>query len=166
MTSHDIEHDQSVRESGYRHPDFFEHMADAGLTKTGWRVWHILQSRQEYGGQVRIRQRDIAQRLKATESAVSRALDELKDRGLVHPQGTKKGVIVIHPLFAKYESVAHMANAFADPNLYVWPVHFPDQTIRRRASDPRTGSGYDPDPDGGEEAPVPEAKPFLRLLAG
>ncbi|MFG2234853.1 replication/maintenance protein RepL [Streptomyces sp. NPDC048723] len=163
MTNYDTEHDQPVRESGYRHPDFFEHMADAGLTKTGWRVWNILQSRQEYGGQVRIRQRDIAERLRATESAVSRALDELKDRGLVHPQGTKRGVIVLHPLFSMYESAAHMANAFADPQLYVWPIHFPDQTIRRRASDPRTGTDFDPDPGGGEEAPMPVAAPKLRL---
>lgn len=160
MTSSDT---TPVLDSGYRHPDFFEHMADAELTKTGTKVWNILQSRQEYGGHARLRQRDIASRLGLTESTVSRALDELKERGLVHPQGSKKGVIVIHPLFAKYESAAHLANTLADPDTYVWPVRFPDRTLRRRASDPRTGSGFDPDPDGGQEVPVAEAQPHLKL---
>lgn len=163
MTGYDT---TAVLDSGFRHPDFFEHMADAELTKTGTKVWNILQSRQEYGGHTKLRQRDIAARLSLTESTVSRALDELKERGLVHPQGSKRGVIVIHPLFAKYESAAHLTNALADPDLYVWPVHFPDRTLRRRASEPRSGTDFDPDPDGGEEAPTPELAPSLRLLAG
>ncbi|MEU6932868.1 replication/maintenance protein RepL [Streptomyces sp. NPDC046374] len=153
------------RISGVRHPDFFETMADAELTKTGTKVWNILQSRQEYTGTVRIRQKDIAERLGLTESTVSRALDELKDRGLVHPQGAKRGIILINPLFAAYESIAHMANHLADPDTYVWPVTFPTKTIRTRGSDSRSGTGFDPDPDGGEELPLPEEElPMLRLV--
>ncbi|MEU7296379.1 replication/maintenance protein RepL [Streptomyces exfoliatus] len=155
---------ESVRISGVRHPDYFENMADAELTKTGTKVWNILQSRQEYAGTVRLRQKDLSERLGLTESTVSRALDELKERGLVHPQGTKRGVILINPLFAAYESTAHMVNHLADPSTYIWPVTFPERTIRRRVSDPRTGTGFDPDPDGGEEASAPEEqRPNLRL---
>ncbi|MFB6630019.1 helix-turn-helix domain-containing protein [Streptomyces sp. NPDC056362] len=150
--------------SGVRHPDFFENMADAELTKTGMKVWSILQSRQQFAGTVQLRQKDIAERLELTESTVSRALDELKERGLVHPQGAKRGIILINPLFAAYESDAHMRNHLADPDTYIWPVTFPERTIRRRASDARTDTSFDPDPDGGEEAPVPEEqRPALRL---
>lgn len=153
------------RIAGVRHPDFFEMMADAELTKTGTKVWNILQSRQEYTGTVRLRQKDIAERLGVTESTVSRALDELKERGLVHPQGVKRGVILINPTFAAYESIAHMVNYLENPETYVWPVTFPTKTLRNRGSDSRSGTGFDPDPDGGEELPLPEGQtPALRLV--
>ncbi|RPK53953.1 hypothetical protein [Streptomyces sp. ADI95-17] len=50
------------------------------------------------------------------------------------------------------------------PDTFVWPLNFPTGDIRPpRARDARTGTDFDPDPDGGEDAPTPEARPALRL---
>ncbi|MFG2716523.1 hypothetical protein ACGFX2_39330 [Streptomyces goshikiensis] len=70
----------------------------------------------------------------------------------------------MHPLLAGYESLAHMVNHLKDPATFVWPLNFPTGDIRPpRSSDPRTGTGFDPDPEGGEDAPRIEAGPTLRL---
>ncbi|AJF63206.1 hypothetical protein [Streptomyces vietnamensis] len=75
-----------------------------------------------------------------------------------------KGTLLIHPLLAGYESLAHMTDRLEAPDTHVWPIDFPVGDIRPpRVRDGRTGTGFDPDPDGGEDAPAPEARPVLRL---
>ncbi|MER7048360.1 hypothetical protein [Streptomyces jumonjinensis] len=70
----------------------------------------------------------------------------------------------IHPLPAGYESLSHMVNHLKSPDTFVWPLKLPTGDIRPpRARDARTGTGFDPDPDGGEDAPAPDAPPKLRL---
>ncbi|MFJ6722386.1 helix-turn-helix domain-containing protein [Streptomyces sp. NPDC091259] len=153
--------------AGYRNPATFEAMPDARLGKTARDVWDILQARQEPGGLVRITQKELAERLGITVPSVSRAISELKDRGLVNGR-TQHGKVLIHPLFAGYESEAHLLNHIHDPDTHLWPLNFPDTTIDLpRGSDPRHGTGFDPDPDpdGGEDAPMPEPQPFLRIAS-
>lgn len=59
-----------------------------------------------------------------------------------------------------------MVNHIQDPATHIWPLNFPTGEIRPpRRSDPRTGTGFDPDPDGGEEAREDKPHPTL-LLAG
>lgn len=71
--------------------------------------------------------------------------------------------MLIHPLLADYESLSHMVNHLKDPDTFVWPLNFPTGGIRPpRAQGARTGTDFDPDPDGGEDAPAPEARPTLR----
>ncbi|MFF2901133.1 hypothetical protein [Streptomyces sp. NPDC057966] len=44
------------------------------------------------------------------------------------------------------------------------PLNFPTGHIRpSQARDARTGTDFDPDPDGGEDTPAPKARPSLRL---
>ncbi|MFI9155719.1 helix-turn-helix domain-containing protein [Streptomyces sp. NPDC053367] len=149
-----------------RNPDMFERLPDAQLGKTARDVFDILQARQEPGGLVRIAQKELAARLSITVPSVSRAIGELKDRGLVHPR-TVHGRVQIHPLFAAYESMAHMVNTLKDETTHLWPLTFPGKTVPLPSgSDPRSGTGFDPDPDGGEPAPLPDAPAQLRLLAG
>ncbi|MFF3314620.1 hypothetical protein ACFYV5_03800 [Streptomyces sp. NPDC003035] len=51
-----------------------------------------------------------------------------------------------------------------DPDTFVWPLNFPTGDIRPpRARDARTGTDFEPDPEGGEDAPAPEVRPTLRL---
>ncbi|BDT39515.1 MarR family transcriptional regulator [Streptomyces yaizuensis] len=145
-------------------PAIWEQLPNARLRGTARDVFDVLTARQEPGGHVRIYQGDIAERLNITKGAVSRAMSDLRDLGLIHPR-TKQGYVLIHPLFAGYESVAHMVNHLDDPATEVWALRFPvgDMQRPRRAADARTGTGSDPDPDGGEGAPAPEARPNLRL---
>jgi DNA-binding transcriptional MocR family regulator len=146
-----------------RNPDMFERLPDAGLGKTARDVFDILQGRQEPGGLVHITQKELAARLSITVPSVSRAIGELKDRGLVHPR-TVHGKVQIHPLFAAYESATHMVNHLKDESTHLWPLNFPGKTVPLPAGkDPRSGTSFDPDPDGGEDAPLPEALPTLRL---
>ncbi|MEU6756032.1 helix-turn-helix domain-containing protein [Streptomyces sp. NPDC046685] len=149
--------------AGYRNPATFEQMPEARLGKTARDVWDILQARQQPGGLVAVKQKDLAERLDITVPSVSRAISELKDRGLVNGR-TQHGKILIHPLFAAYESEAHMINHVQDPGTHIWPLTFPGTAVALpRGADPRHGTDFDPDPDGGEEAPMAEAAPFLRL---
>jgi hypothetical protein len=55
-----------------------------------------------------------------------------------------------------------MVNHLKAPDTFVWLLNFPTEDIRPlRARDARTGTDFDP--DGGEDAPAPEAQPALRL---
>ncbi|MEU7296414.1 helix-turn-helix domain-containing protein [Streptomyces exfoliatus] len=150
---------------GFRNPDAFEVLPNACLNTTARDVFDILQARQEPCGLVRIRQTDLAKRLNISQAAVSRAIGQLKDKGLLNGRH-RQGSVLIHPLFAAYESLAHMLNHLSDPDTFVWPLNFPTGNIRPpRTSDARTNTGFDPnpDPDGGEDAPAPETRPNLRL---
>ncbi|MCX5443816.1 helix-turn-helix domain-containing protein [Streptomyces sp. NBC_00063] len=96
----------------------------------------LLTARQEASGLVRIRQKDLAKRLDISQAAVSRAIGQLKDKGILdgrHRQGT----VLIRPLLAAYESLAHMINHLQDPTTFVWPLNHPTGEIRP----PRTSGG-------------------------
>ncbi|MCB5181891.1 helix-turn-helix transcriptional regulator [Streptomyces antimicrobicus] len=148
---------------GFHNPEIFEVLPNACLSPTARDVLDILTARQEPGGLVRIRQQDIAERLGLTQSVVSRAIGQLRDKGILSER-QRKGTVLIHPLLAGYESLAHMINHLKDPDTFVWPLNFPTGDIRPpRARDARTGTDFDPDPDGGEDGPVPETRPTLRL---
>ncbi|MCX5096330.1 helix-turn-helix domain-containing protein [Streptomyces sp. NBC_00365] len=109
------------------------------------------------------RQLQLAQRLGLSQSAVSRAIGQLRDKGIISER-QRRGTLLIHPLLAGYESLAHMTNHLEAPDTHVWPINFPVGDIRPpRVRDGRTGTDFDPDPDGGEDAPTPEARPALRL---
>ncbi|MFB8037735.1 helix-turn-helix transcriptional regulator [Streptomyces sp. NPDC056004] len=148
---------------GFHNPEIWETLPNARLSPTARDVLDILTARQQAGGLVRIRQQDIANRLGISQAAVSRAIGQLKDKGILdgrHRQGT----VLIHPLMAGYESLAHMINHLQDPATFVWPLNFPTGDMRpSRGRDARTGTGFDPDPDGGEDAPLPGTRPSLRL---
>jgi DNA-binding transcriptional MocR family regulator len=148
---------------GFHNPEIFEVLPNARLSRTARDVFDILTARQEPGGTVRIRQDEIATRLGITQASVSRAIGQLKDRGLIEGR-QRQGTVLIHPLLAGYESLAHMVNHLQDPSTYLWPLNFPTGDIRPpRRSDPRSDTDFDPDPDGGEDAPTPETRPTLRL---
>ncbi|MFI5808697.1 helix-turn-helix domain-containing protein [Streptomyces sp. NPDC051561] len=148
---------------GFHNPAAWEQLPNARLTPTTRDVFDVLTARQAPGGEVRVRQADLAARLDTTQSAISRAMTELRDTGLIEGR-TRHGRVLIHPLFAGYESLAHMVNHIEDPATFIWPLHFPSGDIRPpRRSDPRTGTRFDPDPDGGEPAPAPKARPDLRI---
>ncbi|MFJ2736170.1 helix-turn-helix transcriptional regulator [Streptomyces sp. NPDC087317] len=148
---------------GFHNPEIFEVLPNACLSPTARDVFDILTARQEPGGLVRIRQQEIAERLGLTQSVVSRAISQLRDKGILSER-QRKGTVLIHPLLAGYESLTHMVNHLKDPDTFVWPLNFPTGDIRPpRARDARTGTDFDPDPDGGEDAPAPEARPTLRL---
>ncbi|MFG2174751.1 hypothetical protein ACGFMO_25900 [Streptomyces niveus] len=75
-------------------------------------------------------------------------------------------IVLIHPLLAGNESLSHMVNHLKAPDTFVWPLNFPTGDIRPpRARDARIGTDFDPDPGGGEDAPLPDAPPALRLAA-
>ncbi|MER6187728.1 hypothetical protein [Streptomyces sp. NPDC001652] len=97
------------------------------------------------------------------QSSVSRAIGQLRDKGIISER-QRKGTLLIHPLLAGYESLAHMTNHLKAPDTHLWPINFPTGDIRPpRVRDVRAGTDFDPDPDGGEDAPAPEARPSLRL---
>ncbi|MFF0746619.1 helix-turn-helix transcriptional regulator [Streptomyces sp. NPDC004111] len=146
-------------------PAIWEQLPNAKLTSTARDVFDILTARQSPGGEVRIKQSELAERLGIPPSTVSRAMSELRDRGLIDAR-TRHGRVLIHPLFAGYESLAHMVHHIQDPDTFIWPLHFDSGDIRPpRRNDPRTGTSFDPnpgpDPDGGAPAPTP--RPDLRL---
>lgn len=148
---------------GFHNPEIFEVLPNACLSPTARDVFDVLSARQAPGGVARIRQQDIAERLGLTQPAVSRAIGELRDKGIISER-QRKGTVLIHPLLAGYESLTHMINHLKDPGTFVWPLNFPTGDIRPpRARDARAGTDFDPDPDGGEEAPAPEVRPALRL---
>jgi hypothetical protein len=91
------------------------------------------------------------------------AIGQLRNKGIISER-QRKGTLLIHPLLAGYESLAHMTNHLQAPDTQVWPINFPTGDIRPpRVRDGRTGTDFDPDPDGGEDAPVLGALPALRL---
>lgn len=148
---------------GFHNPEIWEHLPNAGLSPTARDVFDILTARQEPGGIVHIRQDEIAERLGVPQAAVSRAVGQLKDKGIIEGR-VRRGRMLIHPLLAGYESLAHMVNHIQDPSTHIWPLNFPTGEIRPpRRSDPRAGSDFDPDPDDGEEAPADQSRPTLRL---
>ncbi|MEC3992022.1 helix-turn-helix domain-containing protein [Actinacidiphila sp. DG2A-62] len=148
---------------GFHNPEIFEVLPNARLSPTARDVFDVLTARQEPGGLVRVRQQELAERLDITQAAVSRAISQLRDKGILGDR-QRRGTVLIHPLLAGYESLTHMLNHLQDPATFMWPLNFPTGDIRPpRSSDPRTGTDFDPDPDGGEDAPVPEARPSLRL---
>lgn len=151
---------------GFRSPDASEVLPNARLSSTARDVFDILSARQEPGGLVRILQNDLAERLGISQAAVSRSIGQLKDKGLLGGRH-RQGSVLIHPLFAAYESLSHMIHHLSDPDTFVWPLNFPTGGVRPpRTSDPRTNTGFDPepDPDGGEKAPEPGLQPPLRLV--
>ncbi|MER6109268.1 helix-turn-helix transcriptional regulator [Streptomyces hirsutus] len=143
-------------------PAMWEHLPNARLKSTARDVLDILTARQEPGGEVQITQGELAERLGISQAAVSRAISQLKDIGILEGR-TKHGVVRIHPLLAGYESEAHMVNHLTDPDTYLWPLRYESGVRPPRRSDPRSGTSFDPDPDGGEDAPLPEVSPTLRL---
>lgn len=148
---------------GFHNPEIFEVLPNACLSPTARDVFDVLTARQEPGGLVCIRQQDIAERLGLTQSVVSRAIGQLRDKGILSER-QRKGEVLIHPLLAAYESLSHMVNHLKSPDTFVWPLNFPTGDIRPpRARDARAGTDFDPDPDGGEDVPAPEARPALRL---
>jgi biotin operon repressor len=148
---------------GFHNPEIFEVLPNARLSPTARDVFDVLTARQESGGLVRIRQQELAQRLDITQAAVSRAIGQLRDKGILGDR-QRRGTVLIHPLLAGYESLTHMLNHLQDPATFLWPLNFPTGDIRPpRSNDPRTGTDFDPDPDGGEDAPAPETRPSLRL---
>ncbi|GAA2464107.1 helix-turn-helix transcriptional regulator [Streptomyces mauvecolor] len=148
---------------GFHNPEIFEVLPNARLSPTARDVFDVLTARQEPGGLVRIRQQELAKRLGIAQGHVSRAIGQLRDKGLIEGR-QRHGSVLIHPLLAGYESLAHMVNHLQDPATFVWPLNFPTGDIRPpRSGDPRTDTDFDPDPDGGEDAPAPEARPNLRL---
>ncbi|MCX5206079.1 helix-turn-helix domain-containing protein [Streptomyces sp. NBC_00237] len=148
---------------GFHNPAAWEQLPNAGLTSTARDIFDILQARQAPGGDVRIKQSDLAARLGIHQASVSRAMSELRDTGLIEGR-TRHGRVLIHPLFAGYQSYAHMINHIEDPDTHIWPLRFASGDVRPpRRSDPRTGTEFDPDPNGGEPAPAVAARPNLRL---
>ncbi|MER6916761.1 helix-turn-helix domain-containing protein [Streptomyces sp. NPDC000594] len=148
---------------GFHNPEIFEVLPNACLSPTARDVFDVLTSRQEPGGLVKIRQQELAERLGLTQSVVSRAISQLRDKGIISER-QRRGEVLIHPLLAGYESLSHMVNHLKAPDTFVWPLNFPTGDIRPpRARDARIGTGFDPDPDGGEDAPLPDAPPSLRL---
>ncbi|MFB6614030.1 helix-turn-helix transcriptional regulator [Streptomyces sp. NPDC085524] len=148
---------------GFHNPVVWEQLPDARMSRTARDVFDILTARQHPGGEVEITQAALAKRLAITQSAVSRAVSELKDLGIVHPR-TKHGRLLINPLLAGYESAAHMVNHINDPGTEVWDLKFTTGEVRPpKRHDPRTGTDFDPDPDGGEDMPLPEVPPTFRL---
>lgn len=145
-------------------PAIWEHLPNARLRSTARDVFDILTARQYPGGAVRITQVELSERLGISQAAVSRAVGELKDIGILEGR-TKRGALRIHPLLAGYESEAHLINSISDPDTYLWPLRYESGVRPPRRSDPRTGTMFDPDPDpdGGEDAHLPEALPTLRL---
>ncbi|MCX5443833.1 winged helix-turn-helix domain-containing protein [Streptomyces sp. NBC_00063] len=117
---------------GFHNPEIFETLPNARLSPTARDVFDILTARQEASGLVRIRQKDLAKRPDISQAAVSRAIGQLKDKGILdgrHRQGT----ILIRPLLAAYESLAHMINHLQDPTTFVWPLNYPPARSDRRA---------------------------------
>ncbi|MEU5599901.1 helix-turn-helix domain-containing protein [Streptomyces sp. NPDC020298] len=148
---------------GFLNPETFEILPNARLSRTARDVFDILTARQEPGGAVHIRQDDIAARLGITQASVSRAMSQLKDKGIIEGR-QRQGTILIHPLLAGYQSPAHMINHIHDPHTYIWPLNFPSADIRPpRRNDPRTHTDFDPDPDGNNTTPAPQPKPTLHL---
>ncbi|MFJ3906241.1 helix-turn-helix transcriptional regulator [Streptomyces sp. NPDC090025] len=150
---------------GFHNPEIFEVLPNACLSPTARDVFDVLTARQEPGGLVRIRQQEIAERLGLTQPVVSRAIGQLRDKGIISER-QRRGAVLIHPLLAGYESLPHMVNHLKAPDTFVWPLNFPTSGIRPpRTGDARTGTAFDPDPDpdGGEHVSAPDSRPTLRL---
>ncbi|WP_432104449.1 replication/maintenance protein RepL [Streptomyces sp. bgisy091] len=149
---------------GFHNPDTFELLPNACLSPTARDIFDVLTARQEPGGVVHMRQQDIAERLGLTQSAVSRAVGQLRDKGILGER-QRQGTLLIHPLLAGYESLAHMVNHLKDADTFVWPLNFPTGDIRPpRTRDPRDGTRFAPGPGGGERAPAREARPVLGVV--
>lgn len=67
---------------GFHNSEIFEVLPNACLSLTARDVFDVLTARQEPGGLVKIRQQDIAERLGLTQSVVSRAIGQLRDKGI------------------------------------------------------------------------------------
>ncbi|MFD9339938.1 helix-turn-helix transcriptional regulator [Streptomyces sp. NPDC060028] len=148
---------------GFHNPEAFEILPNARLSPTARDVFDVLTARQEPGGLVRIKQQDLAKRLDLSQAAVSRAISQLRDKGIIGER-QRQGTVLIHPLLAGYESLAHMVNHLQNTTTFVWPLHFPTGNIRPpRSNDPRTDTDFDPDPDGSENIPSTETRPTLHL---
>ncbi|MFF1691713.1 hypothetical protein [Streptomyces sp. NPDC058254] len=107
---------------------------------------------------VTMTQSSLAVKFNCSQSKISRAIAQLSKQNFAWKE--KRGLYRLHPLLAAYESLAHMINHMHDPNTFVWPLNYPTGEIRPpRTSDARTDTGFDPDPDGGEDAPTPETRP-------
>ncbi|MFJ8871348.1 helix-turn-helix transcriptional regulator [Streptomyces sp. NPDC102473] len=149
---------------GFHNPDSFELLPNACLSPTARDVFDVLTARQEPGGLVCIRQQDIAERLRLTQSAVSRAVGQLRDKGILGER-QRQGTLLIHPLLAGYESLAHMVDHLKDPDTFVWPLNFPTGDVRPpRTRDARDGTRFASGPGDGEEAPVRKARPVLGVV--
>ncbi|MEV4876508.1 helix-turn-helix transcriptional regulator [Streptomyces cyaneofuscatus] len=109
----------------------YEVLPNACLSATARNIFDVLTARQEPGGLVHIRQQELAQRLGLSQSPVSRAIGQLQDKGIISER-QRKGTLLIHPLLAGYESLAHMTNHIEAPDTHVWPINFPVGDIRPR----------------------------------
>ncbi|MFG2986202.1 hypothetical protein ACGFYQ_33960 [Streptomyces sp. NPDC048258] len=143
-------------------PAIWENLPNARMSGTARDVFDVLTSRQEPGGLVVIKQKDIAEKLGIQQSGVGRAIGDLRDLGILHAR-TTPGRYRINPMLAGYESLAHMVNTLNDPSTEVWGLRYDAGVRPPRRLDARAGTDFDPDPDGGEDAPMPEAQPFLRI---
>lgn len=91
------------------------------------------------------------------------SISQLRDKGIISKR-QREGMLLIHPLLVGYESLAHMTNHLKAPDTHVWPTNFPVGDIRPpRVSDGRTGTDFAPDPDAGEDVPLGDVQPSLRL---
>ncbi|MEV6956115.1 hypothetical protein [Streptomyces sp. NPDC051183] len=146
-------------------PAMWENLPNARLSGTARDVFDVLTSRQQPGGLVVIKQKEIAEKLGIQQSGVGRAIGDLRDLGILHAR-TTPGRYRINPLLAGYESLAHMVNALSAADAEIWPLRYDAGVRPPRRLDVRAGTDFDPDPGGGEEAPMPDLAPALRLLAG
>ncbi|MFJ8854925.1 helix-turn-helix transcriptional regulator [Streptomyces sp. NPDC102437] len=103
----------------------------ACLSATARDIFDVLTARQEPGGLVRIRQQQLAERLGLSQSAVSRAIGQLRGKGIISER-QRKGTLLIHPLLAGYESLAHKTNHLEAPDTHVWPINSPWATSAHR----------------------------------
>ncbi|MEV0011106.1 helix-turn-helix domain-containing protein [Streptomyces sp. NPDC051840] len=150
---------------GFHNPDAFELLPNACLSPTARDILDVLTARQEPGGLVRMRQQDIAERLSLTQSAVSRAVGQLRDKGILGER-QRQGTLLIHPLLAGYESLAHMVDHLKDPDTLVWPLNFPTGDIRPpRTRDARDGTRFASGSSGGERASAPPGRAVLGIVS-
>lgn len=149
----------------YHNPDVFEYLPNARLNGSARDVFDILSARQQPGGEVKITQTELGRRLGIPQSNVSRAISHLKDKGIISPR-TRQGRYTIHPLLAGYSSLDHMLSHLRDPQTAMWPLNFPADELRPpRRSDPRAGTPFDPDPNGGGQRAPGNRRGHLYLAA-
>ncbi|MGW8882026.1 helix-turn-helix transcriptional regulator, partial [Streptomyces mirabilis] len=120
----------SSRIAGFRDPQMYEVLPNACLSSTARDIFDVLTARQEPGGLVHVRQQELAERLGLSQSAVSRAIGQLRDKGIISER-QRKGTLLIHPLLASYESLAHMTTTREGPPGHTRPGGYRGGELRR-----------------------------------